>query len=162
MLNPWPPDIETVRQIKCRKIKGFRGWVVCNYNAYYNKFVSWYEEIYAQLTDCCKSCEWNLTIWITIKYVNRRRAHLFLSGLDYYKTNPPGNVKGSENNQHFDMTCGGFVIKRNYTFLIAWKKSNSLFRKVFSMHSSGLKLYIIHIFIIFIHFRSCPVKNCLC
>lgn len=38
----------------------------------------------------------------------------------------------------------------------------SLFRKVFLMHSSGLKLYIIHIFIIFIHFRSCPVKNCLC
>lgn len=42
--------------------------------------------------------------------MNRRRAHLFLSGLDYYKTNPPGNVKSSENNQHFDMTCGGFVI----------------------------------------------------
>lgn len=108
--SPTCPDIETVRQIKCRKIKGFRGWVVYNYNAYYNKFVSWYEEIYAQLTDCCKSCEWNLTIWVTIKYVNRRRAHLFLSGLDYYKSNPPGNVKSSENNQHFVMTCGGFVI----------------------------------------------------
>lgn len=42
--------------------------------------------------------------------MNRRRGHLFLSGLDYYKTNPPENVKGSENNQYFDMTCGGFVI----------------------------------------------------
>ena len=67
-------------------------------------------EIYAQLTDCCKSCERNLTIWVTIKYVNRRRAHLFLSGLDYYATNPSGNVKSSKNNQYFDMTCGGFVI----------------------------------------------------
>jgi len=43
--------------------------------------------------------------------VNRRRAHLFLSGLDYYKTNPPGNVKGSEDNRYFDMTCGGLVKK---------------------------------------------------
>lgn len=59
---------------------------------------------------CYKSCERNLTIWVTIKYVNRRRAHLFLSGLDYYKSNPPENVKASENNQYFDMTCGGFVI----------------------------------------------------
>lgn len=42
--------------------------------------------------------------------MNRRRAHLFLSGLDYYKTNPPGNVKGSEGNRYFDMTCGGFVV----------------------------------------------------
>lgn len=42
--------------------------------------------------------------------MNRRRAHLFLSGLDYYATNPPGNVKDSENNQYFDMTCGGFVM----------------------------------------------------
>ena len=31
-------------------------------------------------------------------------------------------------------------------------KPYSLFRKVFLMYSSDLKLYIIHIFIIFIHF----------
>ena len=42
------------------------------------------------------------------------------------------------------------------------EKGVSLFRKVFLMYSSDLKLYIIHIYIIFIHFRSCPVKNCLC
>ena len=34
------PDIEAVRQIKHRKIKASRERVVCNYNIYYNKFVS--------------------------------------------------------------------------------------------------------------------------
>lgn len=32
------------------------------------------------------------------------------------------------------------------------EKNNSLFRKVFLLYSSDLKLYIIHIYIIFIHF----------
>lgn len=41
-------------------------------------------------------------------------------------------------------------------------KKYSLFRKVFSMHSSGLKLYIIHIFIIFIHFQLCLTRNFFC
>ena len=38
----------------------------------------------------------------------------------------------------------------------------SLFRKVFSMHSSGLKLYIVHIYIIFIHFQLCLIRNFFC
>lgn len=42
------------------------------------------------------------------------------------------------------------------------EKNNSLFRKVFSESSSDINMYIIHIYVIFIHFRSCPVKNCLC
>ena len=40
----------------------------------------------------------------------RGRAHLIISELGYLTTNPPGNVKSRESNQHFDMTCGGFVI----------------------------------------------------
>ncbi len=41
-------------------------------------------------------------------------------------------------------------------------KRNSLFRKVFLMHSSGLKMYIIHIFILFIHFQLCLTKGFSC
>ena len=39
---------------------------------------------------------------------------------------------------------------------------NSLFRKVFLLYNSDLKLYIIHIFIIFIHFQLCLTRSFFC